>query len=214
MRLNYIIFLVVVFSTLTSGLKIFENGYGEDIYSSSTYGDSIVNIVTNNCNAGMESCIETQVINDNGFYAFSNNNSFNSNDYRYIEFSMKISYDSSVITKKPTIYAAVETVSIPTRVYLNDTIYVSFSDGEKASYVDLTQWSFVRIKMTDLSVHEKTFNNFKLASDTRNVTIYFGQASFFGDSTSLYPIGTNSGFSLSPKVFLSTLLLLVALFFF
>ncbi|KAN0043475.1 hypothetical protein ACTA71_011134 [Dictyostelium dimigraforme] len=213
-----------------------DDGYPDDItvYQSSVDSTIIVNAERDNiCKPGWLKCVKAVTYNENGFYGFRNRDVFFTSDCKYIEFTIKViphsdssttsssidgspqlkdgSSSSSVIT--PKIGVSIETVSIPTRIILNlNSTYVMTGNSEDLP-INLLDWSFVRIKLSDLGVNVDTFNSFQIWADQRDTTIIFGGATFVNSPTSLYPIGTTSNsFALKSSllfIFISFIALLI-----
>ncbi|KAN0034389.1 hypothetical protein ACTFIV_000895 [Dictyostelium citrinum] len=216
-----------------------DNGYANDIvvYQSSVNSYIIENETNDNiCKPGWLKCVKAVTYNENGFYGFRNKDIFFTSDCKYIEFTIKViphtdatsnssssdtptqlnqasSSSSSSSIVPPKIQCSIETVGIPKRITLNlNSTYVMTGNSED-SPIDLSDWSFVRIKLSDLNVDVDTFNSFQIWADQRDTTIIFGGAAFVTTPTSLYPIGTTSNsFVLKSSllfVFISLITLLI-----
>ncbi|EAL73024.1 hypothetical protein DDB_G0268870 [Dictyostelium discoideum AX4] len=214
-----------------------DGGYADDIvvYQSSVNSNVVENAEKDNtCKPGWLKCVKAVTYNENGFYGFRNRDIFFTSDCKYIEFTIKViphsdatgSSSSSTDTPAqlndgssssavvpPKIQCSVETVGIPKRITLNlNSTYVMTGNSED-SPIDLSDWSFVRIKLSDLNVDVDTFNSFQIWADQRDTTIIFGGASFVASPTSLYPIGTTSNsFVLKSSlffIFISVITLLI-----
>ncbi|KAM9991229.1 hypothetical protein ACTFIZ_004621 [Dictyostelium cf. discoideum] len=208
-----------------------DSGYADDIvvYESSV-NSNVVEDMT--CKPGWLKCVKAVTYNENGFYGFRNSDIFFTSDCEYIEFTIKVIphsdatssssssadtpaqlNDGSSTVVPPKIQCSVETVGIPKRITLNlNNTYVMTGSSED-SPIDLSDWSFVRIKLSDLNVDVDTFNSFQIWADQRDTTIIFGGASFVASPTSLYPIGTTSNsFVLKSSllfIFISVITLLI-----
>ncbi|KAK5576106.1 hypothetical protein RB653_007246 [Dictyostelium firmibasis] len=205
-----------------------DNGYADDIV---VYQSSVDSVIIDNskdtiCKPGWLKCVRAETYNENGFYGFRNTDIFFTSDCEYIEFTIKViphrnsssgssseqqleDGSSSVVT--PKIQCSVETVGIPKRITLNlNSTYVMTGNSEDTP-VNLLDWSFVRIKLSDLNVDVDTFNSFQIWADQRNTTIIFGGATFVSSPTSLYPIGTTSNSFILKSSFLFVFVALIAL---
>ncbi|KAM9961018.1 hypothetical protein ACTFIW_010190 [Dictyostelium discoideum] len=219
-----------------------DSGYADDIvvYQSSVNSSVVENAERDNtCKPGWLKCVKAVTYNENGFYGFRNRDIFFTSDCKYIEFTIKViahsdatgsssssgssstdtpaqlndGSSSSAVVPPPKIQCSVETVGIPKRITLNlNSTYVMTGSSED-SPIDLSDWSFVRIKLSDLNVDVDTFNSFQIWADQRDTVIIFGGASFVASPTSLYPIGTTSNsFVLKSSlffIFISVITLLI-----
>jgi len=160
------------------------------VYTNSGYSDGIINDSldaqveeTTDCREGMEVCVKATSLTDNGFYGFKLNDNvgFDSSDAKYIEANIKVEYNGEQGRGQPVLWSSVQTVAKPTRVYLNETNFVTG---------DLTQgWQFVRIKLSQLNVEAAHFNSFRFGAKLKNTTIYIGEIHFTQSPTSFEPIG-------------------------